>query len=257
MVGARRRLAIGVITGVVLGIILGIFTAFTGIEIPASAWAIMVVVGVIGAVFNNYYRLFVIPVRHMFTGQYDKALKVYTNILANKNANKTLRILATLNMSNIYGRRGEFDESLTYLRTLDQETLNPPYKALYLGLYGANLLMMGQDIDEAERYLHEAHELLPMSSHYLELSYLYILKDDKERAGKMIEQFMNDAEPPKNSMKIRFDHELYGAINNYYLGYYYRATGDGHRAEEYFKLASQYPYACYFKTKAIEALQVP
>lgn len=200
------------------------------------------------------------PAFLMLAGDYSKSLKLSKknlkkNILikANKNKEVTLHNIA-LN----YHLIGEFEESTEWLLKIDKSSLSNPFKGVIYGLEAGNLLMLERNTNTAESYLETALSLIEMPYLYLWYCYLYLFKNDMNKAKEMIEKYLyaqNNQKYYGNNPRLIIDLKSQDAFANLVIGLYYQAINDAAQAKDYFYKASLCPYDNIYKLKGVAELK--
>lgn len=231
-------------TGIPFGLV-----AFLGV---AAVWVFLI--------WELYFNS-IKPIQLMFQGEYDRALallkKKLKSILVQLHIDSKNGIL--YNIANVYHRMGKFENSIEWLEKIERRKLDKVLKGAYYALYAQNMLMLKVDLNEAERYLEIASPLDKLTSINLSYLYFYILKNDLEKAGEKLQEYLDEKQNRKNlSMSFRTilirDKEFLSVMENFIYGAYYQAINDRDRARESFEKAYSCPYDNCYRAKAGEWL---
>lgn len=217
----------------------------------------------LGILIDNYLS-FVRPMRLAIKGKYNKSLKIYKRTLKRKwltNKNNVYSS-AILNIARINLIIGDFEESIKWLCGIDIEKINDKLKASYYSNYALNLLLLEKDLDIAEDYFKKAEEFsfLKLPPSYIVECYLSILRGNKEEATILLHRHLEEFNIDKiqkfypGLLFCFVDKKAVNLLNNYLIGYCFKALGDNIKAKEHFQLVSQYPYNNFFKQKSLETL---
>jgi len=216
-------------------------------------------------VFTLLFILFIIiiiariimPLRSLKHGQYDKAISEYEKLLKNSHNWKTKNQFI-YNIANCLHIKGEFNDSITYLESMNFEKFDKNIKGVYYALYAANLLNLKSDLEKAEKYFLKSMELIQLPINCLCMSNIEISRGNLDSASNYIEEYFK----LKNQSKVSWgfittlitDRAIEETINSYFLGIYYLQIGDFVHAKDYLKKSSDYIYENYYAKMSKELL---
>ncbi|MDP2211078.1 MAG: hypothetical protein Q8J63_05005 [Candidatus Aquicultor sp.] len=207
----------------------------------------------IGITYLYIYR----PSKLLVKGDFDGAMRIFEKMQKKRWLGRTVQQTTIFNISEIHHRTGRFEKSIATLDRMPQKRLSKNLRGVRSLLYGANLLMLGRNLDTAEVHLQVGESLVQHPSFSLFYAYLDILRDDLESAKRNVNQYLKSS--PGNRYKfgqavLVFDREFFSATDNFFLGCYYQALDDSHKAKEHFENAASCSYENYFSSKASELL---
>lgn len=165
------------------------------------------------------------------------------------------QVIIIYNIAVVYARMGEFESSITWLERIDLAKIPNISKSSYYGMYAFNLLHLGRSFEVAENYLNEAALLEKRPILDLAFCYLYLLKNDLEKATEHVKIYLDNPEKTQRiykqgTIRIKVDQTYFTGMENFYLGLYYQAMNDVKKAEEHFFAAALMPYDNFIKREA-------
>lgn len=203
-----------------------------------------------------YYKK---PIRLSEEGHYNDALSMFKKSLDTGKVWFRLRILKqeiiVYSIAVAYARMGEFESSITWLERIDLAKIPNISKSSYYGMYALNLLRLGRSFEVAENYLNEAVLLGKLPMFDLVFCYLYLLKNDLEKATEHVKIYLDNPEKrqriyKQGTVRIKVDQTYFTGMENFYLGLYYQAMNDVEQAKEHFFAAALMPYDNFIKREA-------
>jgi tetratricopeptide (TPR) repeat protein len=209
------------------------------------------------------YKIFKMlkPTWLLTTGKYGEAIDQFNNIIK-KYANKVkIRNVTLFNIALCYSRMGDFEKSDEYLNQIDIEMMNDYLKWDYFILNAMNVMLLGEDINEAEPHLQKAVSILKKKEFYPTEAYFYALKGNNEECLNYIHMYLDFMEGKRvlfSSVKssMIMDKFIYNVQNNFLVGVCYLKMNNWVLAKEYLEKACKCNYDNYFSRKSKELLKV-
>jgi tetratricopeptide (TPR) repeat protein len=223
-------------------------------------WMLLVIVIFLAYGIKSSYSLRK-PAFLMLAGDYSKSLKLSKKNLKKNILIKTHKMNKEVTLYNIalnYHLMGEFKQSTEWLLKIDRSSLSNTFKGVFYGLEAGNLLMLERNINTAESSLETASSLIEMPYIHLWHCYLYLFKNDMNKAKEMIEKYLctqNNQKYYGNNPRLIIDLKSQDAFANLVIGLYYQAINDAAQAKDYFYKASLCPYDNIYKLKAVAELK--
>lgn len=224
-------------------------------------WILLLMVIFIAYYLKSYYS-FTKPRSLMLTGNYSKSLQLYKKNLKKNIVIKTSKIakdFTLYDIARIYHLMGGFEESTEWLLKIDKASIPKTFKGVIYSLEAGNLLMLERNINTAESYLEIALSFIELPDIYLGYCYLYLLKNNSDKAKEMIEKYLhtqnNFQKTFADNVRLIIDPKIQDASASLIIGLYYQAMNDAVQAKDYFCKASLCPYDNIYKLKAIAELE--
>ena len=199
---------------------------------------------------NRFYK------RLLDNGEYDELIKLMKekhNKLDGKMGYKQQHLA---NIANCCGRMGNFQESLNYLKKIDEEGLDKYTKASYYGMYAENLFFLNEDLMKAEELIDKSRELLDCPEAILVKALISLELDKKEESSELIELYHKKTPRKKYEFTLTtvlyFDEYTEKVSGNFMLGLYYKKVGELEKAKKYFSQSAHCSYKNYFSDKGRE-----
>lgn len=185
-------------------------------------------------------------------GKYEEAIQIYEKLHKKHLKYKNYNGFYLFNVAKCYYRMGKFKNSNHTLDSFNVKDLPDNYKVIYYGMYAANLVLMGKDLEKAYKYILEARKIYDMPDLILNQALIEKLQDKPNAEETFVLYKEKSDSSPKQSKGDTFGKDI---VENYLLGLYYQKSKEKNLSKEYFEKAAKNEYDNYFSNQAKEFIK--
>lgn len=193
-------------------------------------------------------------------GRYNEAIEGFKKIVKKCENKIKVKNLTLFNIALCYSRMGGFEKSDQYLSEIDIKTMSEYFKWDYFILKAMNIMLLGEEINEVDKYLEKALTILKKKEFYPAEAYFYALKGNNQECLNYIHMYLEFIEERKLASFIKYSYKLdkfiYNVQNNFLIGVCYLKMNNWVLAKQYLKKTCRCNYDNYFSKKSEELLQV-
>lgn len=193
-------------------------------------------------------------------GRYNEAIAGFKKIIKKYENKVKVRNVSLFNIALCYSRMGEFEKSDDYLKQIHIDEMSEYLKWDYFILNTMNIMLLGEEVSEAEPYLQKALSILKKEEFYPAEAYFNALQENNSECLNYIYRYLEFIEGKKilfNFVRssIIVDKFIYNIQNNFFIGVCYLKMNNWVIAKQYLKKACKCNYDNYFSRKSKELLE--
>ena len=250
------KCVIGICIGILVGLAVSILLVLLDIYIPPNTLLIIWII-VILSVGIFFIAKLASPLRYVLKGQIDTAINIYLKQIEKYGQYKSVYNANNYNIATCYNLKGDFEDSIEYLKKINETKLDKNLTSAYYFLFASDLILLERDIGLAEEYLLKSRETKILPGLVLLESCIETQKGNFTRAKELIMEYKNNK---KNivalGLNIMFTvKKLENITNDFLIGLNYLKMNDLQKAKQSFEDVSKYEYDFYYVRKAKELLQ--
>ena len=190
-------------------------------------------------------------------GRYNEAIESFKKIIKKCENKIKIRNVILFSIALCYSRLGEFEKSDQYLSEVDVKIMEEYFKWNYFILNAMNIMLLGEETNEAEQYLQKALIIFEKKEFYPAEAYFYSLRGNNQECLNYIHMYLEHIEEKKLSGFInKLDKFIYNVQNNFLIGACYLKMNNYVLAKQYLKKSCKCNYDNYFSKKSEELLKV-
>lgn len=198
------------------------------------------------------------PLRYVLKGQVDIAVEMYQKQANQYSQHTMLCNSINYNIALCYNLKGNFEESIEYLKKINLSKIDKNLLSAYYLIYASDLLLLDRDFELSEEYLVKAIKLKDLPGALIIKSYVEAFKGNFQKAGDLIEEYKRKKQVfvILGFYNMMFTNKVLEDItNDFFIGLTYRKMNELDLAKQYFERVGKHELKLFYIEKAKELSQ--